>query len=82
MTCHVGVDPDPLVLLLPVHHVLVGHVVLMIAPDDVVYGCLVQHRHHPYTLHTRFNPSNFPPFNLFSDNVLHFAIRKIFWIKQ
>ena len=46
MTGHVGVDPDPLVLPLPVHHVRVGHVVLVVAPDDVVDGGGVQNLHH------------------------------------
>ena len=55
MTGHVGVDPDPLVLPLPVHHVRVGHVVLVVAPDDVIYRSLVQHRHHPNTLQYLFN---------------------------
>ena len=50
MTLHVRVYPDSLVFPLSLHHVLVRHVMLVVAPDKVVYWCLVQHRHHPHSL--------------------------------
>ena len=49
---HVAVDPHPLVLPLPLHHVRVRHVVLVVPPDDVIYRSLVQHGHHPDALDT------------------------------
>ena len=50
MTLHVRVYPDSLVFLLSLHHVRVRHVMLVVAPDEVVDWCLVQHRHHPHPL--------------------------------
>ena len=50
MALHVGVYPDSLVLPLSLHHVRVGHVMLVVAPDKVVYWCLVQHGHHAHPL--------------------------------
>lgn len=80
MTGHVGIYPDPLVLLLPVHHVLVGHVVLVVAPDDVIYRSLVQHRHHPHTLHTLLNPHFL--FDMYSNVVMRMSgLDSVFLVK-